>query len=199
MTERAIIRKGDPTTHGGTVLEAFSTLSVYGKNVAGIGHRGYCPLCKRDFIIEAGAANYTYCGKKIALEGMHTSCGATLIATQWQATVDDTPRGNFSRDHAAKVFPVSSGVSSSADYDIQFIIRGDLSGKPLERIPYKLTLEDGSEIIGKTNADGLTEKIAASYPAIVTIVAPYYDESQYDDTDETDANCGCGSCLSESS
>ena len=82
---------------------------------------------------------------------------------------------------------------------MHFVIHGEQSSKPLARIPYKLTLEDGTEIIGKTDAHGLTEKISASYPAIVTIIAPYHDDPQHDDTDETDSDCGCGSCLSENS
>lgn len=32
----AIIRKGDLTSHGGTVLEGFATLNVLGKNAAGV-------------------------------------------------------------------------------------------------------------------------------------------------------------------
>lgn len=89
MTKRAIIRQGDPTSHGGTVLQGFEMLSIYGKSAAGIGHRGYCPACKQDFVITAGAGNVSYFGQHIALEGMLTSCGATLIATQHEVTVDD--------------------------------------------------------------------------------------------------------------
>ncbi|MBS0369476.1 MAG: PAAR domain-containing protein [Proteobacteria bacterium] len=91
MAKRAIIRLGDPTSHGGTVQEAFPALTIYGKPAAGLGHRGYCPQCKRDFVIVAGARNFRYLGKNIAVEGMQTSCGAMLIATQRQASIDDSP------------------------------------------------------------------------------------------------------------
>jgi hypothetical protein len=88
-------------------------------------------------------------------------------------------------------------VLADAAFDMHFLLQGDQSGKPLANVPYKLTLEDGMEIIGKTNKEGLTEKISAAYPAIATIIAPYHDDNEHDDTDEADSDCGCGSCLSE--
>ena len=89
MAKCAIIRIGDSTSHGGTVNQGFAMLTVFGKNAAGIGHRGYCPKCKREFAIIAGANNASYMGKAVALDGMQTSCGAKLIASQFQATVED--------------------------------------------------------------------------------------------------------------
>lgn len=91
MAARAIVREGDTTSHGGTVLESFPNFNIYGKNASGIGHRGYCPQCKTEFVIVAGAQNFIFMGKNVAVEGMLTSCGAVLIASQWQATVDIEP------------------------------------------------------------------------------------------------------------
>lgn len=87
----AIIREGDPTTHGGVVQESFENFNLYGRRAAGIGHRGYCPQCKRNFVIIAGAQTLNYLGRNVAVEGMQTSCGAALIATQRQATVELRP------------------------------------------------------------------------------------------------------------
>lgn len=104
MTSRAIIREGDPTSHGGTVLEGFAGLSFYGRQAAGIGHRGYCPQCKQDFLIIEGAPNRRHMGRGLAVEGMRTSCGATLIATQHQATIQvaiGNPTGAASGGSAA--------------------------------------------------------------------------------------------------
>ncbi|WP_227103467.1 PAAR domain-containing protein [Chromobacterium rhizoryzae] len=91
MAARAIVREGDTTSHGGTVLESFPNFNIYGKNASGIGHRGYCPQCKTEFVIVAGAQNVIFMGKNVAVEGMLTSCGAVLIASQSQATVDTDP------------------------------------------------------------------------------------------------------------
>ena len=35
-----IIRLGDTTSHGGTVIEAFGQTDLNGKPMAGVGHRG---------------------------------------------------------------------------------------------------------------------------------------------------------------
>lgn len=88
MALKAIIRLGDPTSHGGTVIEAFSTFEVFGKPASGIGHKVSCPNCKGVFPIIAGVEKYSYFGKNIAVEGMKTSCGAVLIATQQQAKAE---------------------------------------------------------------------------------------------------------------
>lgn len=90
MAFRAIIRIGDPTSHGGTVLEGFNNFNVYGKDAAGIGHKVSCPTCKGNHFIIAGAKNFYYFGTEVAVEGMLTSCGAVLIATQKNMIIDIT-------------------------------------------------------------------------------------------------------------
>ncbi|MBP5107971.1 PAAR domain-containing protein, partial [Pseudomonas protegens] len=51
-----IIRLGDSTSHGGTVVEAFSQNDLNGKPMAGVGHKVVCPLCKGVFPISEGSA-----------------------------------------------------------------------------------------------------------------------------------------------
>lgn len=46
-----IIRLGDTTSHGGTVIEAFAQTDLNGKPMAGVGHQVVCPLCKGTFPI----------------------------------------------------------------------------------------------------------------------------------------------------
>lgn len=83
-----IIRLGDKTSHGGTVIEGSSADICMGKPIAFIGHKVFCPLCKGAFPIIEGAATTTFYGKGVALAGMRTACGATLIATQFTDRVD---------------------------------------------------------------------------------------------------------------
>ncbi|KPC53848.1 PAAR domain-containing protein [Amantichitinum ursilacus] len=85
---KRIIRVGDRTDHGGTVLEGFPEWVVDGKAASGVGHRGTCPKCKKEFVIVEGAQTVIVFGRAVALEGMMTSCGAVLIASQDMATVD---------------------------------------------------------------------------------------------------------------
>ena len=82
-----IIRQGDPTSHGGKVLEGSMTEICHGKPIAFIGHKVQCPLCKGVFPIVEGVQTTTIFGKGVAVAGMKTACGATLIATQFTDVV----------------------------------------------------------------------------------------------------------------
>lgn len=156
VVARAIIRLGDKTSHGGTVLEAFEGLNVYGKPASGIGHKGYCPQCKCQFVIVAGAASATFMGVNVAVEGMQTSCGAVLIASQGQATIDvaggasmpSTQEGSAAKDQA------KNSDRHEAD---QHLVLHDQDGTPLAGIPYSLTAVGGTVISGKTNTEGKTQ------------------------------------------
>lgn len=77
-----IIRLGDPTSHGGKVIEGSMTDICHGKPIAYMGHQTFCPQCKGNFPIIDGAPTTTFYGKGVALAGMKTACGAVLIATQ---------------------------------------------------------------------------------------------------------------------
>ena len=76
-----IIRLGDSTTHGRTVIEAFNQTDLNGKPMAGIGHQVACPLCKGVFPIVEGCVLLDVGGVSVALHGMKTACGASLIAS----------------------------------------------------------------------------------------------------------------------
>ncbi|WP_350615352.1 PAAR domain-containing protein [Pseudomonas sp. HY7a-MNA-CIBAN-0227] len=76
-----IIRLGDSTTHGGIVIEAFPQTDLNGKPMAGVGHKVVCPLCKGVFPISQGSTLLDVGGIPVALHGMKTACGASLIAS----------------------------------------------------------------------------------------------------------------------
>jgi uncharacterized Zn-binding protein involved in type VI secretion len=83
-----IIRQGDPTSHGGKVLEGSLFDICHGKPIAFIGHKVVCPKCKGVFPIAEGVPTTTFYGKGVAIAGMKTACGATLIATQFTDIVE---------------------------------------------------------------------------------------------------------------
>lgn len=154
---KAVIRMGDPTSHGGHVTGAFSNLMVYGKAAAGIGHPGYCPLCKTTFTIVAGAGNYSFMGKNVAVEGMQTSCGATLIATQHQFTVDDKPGENIVMTSLATM---GNTGGSAQEFNDKYIIKGH-DGTPLANTEYALSVDGGEPEHGVTDASGHTHLLAS--------------------------------------
>lgn len=83
-----IIRKGDSTSHGGTVLEGSPVDICHGKPIAYIGHMVSCPKCKGNFPIIEGVVVTTFYGKGVAIAGMKTACGALLIPTQFTDIVE---------------------------------------------------------------------------------------------------------------
>ncbi|EHK64365.1 polymorphic toxin type 44 domain-containing protein [Achromobacter arsenitoxydans] len=93
MAGHPIIRIGDSTTHGGTVLQGVSVYTIDGRVASGVGHLVRCPKCKGTFPIVQGVASFTVDGISLAVEGMRTSCGAELIASQRLAVLDPGPGG----------------------------------------------------------------------------------------------------------
>jgi uncharacterized Zn-binding protein involved in type VI secretion len=85
---RAIIRLGDKTNHGGTIIEGFPTAILYGRPIAGKGHKVTCPKCRGTFVIAEGIGNHSFYDVNTAVEGMHTTCGAVLLASQQSATIE---------------------------------------------------------------------------------------------------------------
>lgn len=85
-----IIRIGDATSHGGTVIEGCPTATYMGKPIALVGHKTSCPKCRGTYPIIQGVSTTTFSGKSVAVAGMRTACGAVLIASQFTGTVEQT-------------------------------------------------------------------------------------------------------------
>ena len=85
-----VIRLGDPTSHGGTVVSASPTTIINGKQVARLGDSVTCPRPGHgSVVIVEGDPAWLVDGRPVALEGHKTSCGATLISTL--ATLERSP------------------------------------------------------------------------------------------------------------
>jgi uncharacterized Zn-binding protein involved in type VI secretion len=83
-----VIRLGDKTSHGGTVIEASPHTSSGGANVARMGDKVSCPLRGHGVNpIVGGDPTLIVDGKPVARNGDKTACGAVLIASG-QATTD---------------------------------------------------------------------------------------------------------------
>lgn len=144
-----IIRMGDPTSHGGKVIEGSPVDICFGRPIAYIGHKAYCPLCKGTFPIIEGAPTTTFYGKGVALAGMKTACGAMLIATQMTDIVEmgsgSTPgnagsenrRGQMGApDQAPEQLPPPASSTKDADEsDLeQYFEAVDSNGAPVDFI-----------------------------------------------------------------
>lgn len=125
-----IIRKGDPTSHGGTVLEGSLTDICHGKPIAYIGHRVHCPKCRGDFPIVEGVVTTTFYGKGVAIAGMKTSCGAILIPTQFTDIVEYG--GGSQASNVGRQVHEDSAVSEA-----QSSTPSDLSHESVDRSVYR--------------------------------------------------------------
>jgi len=78
-----VIRVGDPTSHGGSVLSSsVSHFTVGGKAVVVIGDKCSCPVNgHQNCTVATGRSTHMVNGKAVAYDGDTTSCGATLIST----------------------------------------------------------------------------------------------------------------------
>lgn len=170
-----IIRQGDPTSHGGTVLEGSMTDICHGKPIAYMGHKVSCPLCKGTFPIIEGVPTTTFYGKGIAVAGMKTACGAALIATQFTDTVEWSSGGCVGPSSSAA--PASRGADSGAGaaapatgprggnsaassptdgiYDEQ----PELPRLVADGVPYLIVTEDGQQFSGRADVSGKLPRI----------------------------------------
>jgi len=171
-----IIRRGDTTSHGGTVLEGSVTDICHGKPISYVGHKTHCPKCKGDFPIIEGVLTTTFYGRGVAIAGMKTACGATLIPSQFTDTVEWAGGASFNSgadngaiaSHLAGLAasqtsgPTPDALDATAEssvpdqYDDRYILLGVSDGKPLANTEYAIEREDGSIEHGTTDADGGT-------------------------------------------
>lgn len=165
MAKRPIIRYGDRTTHGGTVVSADPTYSIYGKNVARVGDLVECPRCKGSFPIVSGAPT-VQSGKSIARQDDVTKCGAKLIASQGTATIDDGSKGSASLAATPVLMSdrINAVQSSNQIHAIRFQAINPETGAPQPDCVYILTRETGAQHGGITDQEGFTEIIETRKP-----------------------------------
>lgn len=109
-----IIRQGDSTSHGGTVLEGSIMDICHGKPIAYLGHKVHCPKCRGTFPIVEGVLTTSFYGKGVAVAGMKTACGAILIASQFTDIVEIGGGGATGSTIAAVVPAASLPVSPAS-------------------------------------------------------------------------------------
>lgn len=174
MAERALIRQGDKTTHGGTVLTGDPTLLIYGRPAARVGDQVSCPLCKKIGRIVTGAPTM-FDGQSIARHDDLTDCGAKLIASQSTDVYGDGEEStasappSVSEENASDMQSGAEEVSGAAlaaqpDVDdepfaIRFQAIDPETNAPVARCVYILTRENGTQHGGLTDREGYTETI----------------------------------------
>jgi uncharacterized Zn-binding protein involved in type VI secretion len=186
-SNRPWILVGDKTSKGGVVFLGSPVCTVNGKAMARVGDRATCKCihCKsRGYtIITSGSGIFTANNIPVARDGDYTDCGAVLISTEGEA-FDEAMR-------IASAFETGHLPNTEA-FDIHFFVKDERTGKPRSHLPYRLTLPNGDEVSGMTDANGLTQKISANSALTARLQAPYYGDS----TSTLDTEDGYSACCS---
>ncbi|WP_229425233.1 MULTISPECIES: PAAR domain-containing protein [unclassified Massilia] len=148
-----------------------------GKPIAFVGHKVLCPKCKGVFPIVEGAPTTTFYGKGVALAGMKTACGASLIATQFTDIVEcgggDASAASQSTTSSFSTAPsfqpmknaIAPAEASAAHFDDKFVLLDDDTGDPLSNTEYAIRRASGEIEHGTTDAHGCTHLLAATVNA----------------------------------
>ncbi|HZV64445.1 MAG TPA: PAAR domain-containing protein [Telluria sp.] len=161
--QRAVICKGDRTSHGGMVIEGDERCTTGGRPIAKRGHLTSCPQCKGNFPIVDGLDFFTFFGGGTVVDKMKTACGAELIASQHAMTIDDRGAGGSASSAVKPAAAEFRGAFRALDED---------SGAPCPNMRYRIVLSDGRTLYGTTDADGDTEYLTSKERATATL---YWD------------------------
>lgn len=157
------------------MIEGSAADMCEGKETAFVGHKVVCPKCKGVFPIIEGMPTTTLYGKGVALEGMKTACGASLIATQFFTKVAYSSGGSSGASKASassptsssSMSPVSSANASNTNaasppndnnYDQHFVLIDPITQKPCANQRYRIT-HGGNIMHGRTDANGKTQLV----------------------------------------
>lgn len=198
---RTIVRNGDKTTAGGTVIAPGTNFTLMGKQIANVQCQVQCPSCNSTGSIQSVPPMPTffdYGGIRAAFDGDLCICGcsphprliASLPASQFSASSYEAP---IASTPTAADWLLSAGHAPEEhglNHAVQFHTIDKKSGKPLSGASYKITLSDGSEHKGETDAQGLTKKVYANSNLQAKIEVPYHGDSS-SESDQHSENCGC--------
>lgn len=173
--ERAVICKGDSTSHGGIVLEGDEICTTGGRPITKKGHMTFCPQCKGTFPIVEGLSFFTFLGVGTVVDGMKTACGATVTASQHAMVIDDGSGGGGN----AAADATSQEPSTETAFGGIFRAIDETTGKPVHGIHYRIELSDGRVLHGVTNEQGETERLTAKDRADAKL---YWEAGHSDDS-----------------
>lgn len=180
---RPFIVIGDQTDHGGVVVGAAGTTDTHGKRIARVGDQVTCPKKGHGTtVIVSGDPTMLIDGMPAARHGDKCACGATLISSQAVSTTADGSASNPQAASAAQAQSAAHLVQHAAprmaiddqtglfvmSHDQFFVLTDTVTDEPLAGWKYRLTWGQ-QKVEGVTDAQGQTQKVAASNKSDVTI------------------------------
>ncbi len=183
------IRIGDKTACGGIVSEGYERMSYDG--IAYSYEDAKINCVKACVIAEAASFYRLPNGKAVPFHGHRTSGGCPL-----HSTINDLCGYATDNADAVPAQYISDGrggwqpCNHAAPFDLSFLIRDDRTGQPMPNMPYRIELDDGRSVEGRTDAVGRTEVIHSDHPEHATLTAPYHGNV----STATDPSLGSDSC-----
>lgn len=196
---RRIVRNGDKTTTGGTVIAPGTQYTVMGKQIANVLCKVECPACGSTGSIQSVPPMPTYFdygGVRAAFDGDLCICGCSphprLLSSlsKWGASSYEAPIAATPAAADWLLFAGHKPEDHGLTHAIQFHAVSKKGGKALTGSRYKITLSDGSEHTGETDAAGMTKKVYANSNLQAKIEVPYHGNSSSESGDHCDS-CGC--------
>ena len=169
---RRIVRNGDKTTAGGTVIAPGTTNTVMGLQIANVHCQVQCPACNSTGSIQSVPPMPTYFdynGVRAAFDGDLCMCACPtpprLLSslTNWWASSYEAPIASTPAAADWLVFAGHDPADHGLVYDEQFLLK-DAMGKPLRNTPYTARLSSGATVQGITDSAGFTNRIYADSP-----------------------------------
>ncbi|MDR7194520.1 PAAR domain-containing protein [Luteimonas terrae] len=154
---RTWIVQGDATSSGGTVVGGSPFTDIDGFPVARIGDQATCPTHKGAFPIADGDPTTIIDGQPVALHGSTLACGCKVLAVRQSHVFLDAGAIAATFSIPAAATPLAAGVSAAPmAFDEAFILKSELTGKPLANRRYRIFHEDGRCEEGTTDPQGTT-------------------------------------------
>jgi hypothetical protein len=173
--------------------------NTHGKGIARVGDQVTCPERHHGTtVIVTGDPTMIIDGKPAARHGDKYACGATLISSQFISTVGDGAAGSMPKaaSEAQLGQARSSGLISAVlpenhAFDLHFVVRDEKTGEVLPKVPYRITLKDGTSISGVTDANGLTDKISSNTKQPATLEVHHHGDDGHGGSDANSRYDAC--------
>ena len=161
--KRYLLKVGDQSTSGGTVVEGIDCRRHHGTPLTFVGAKVACTACRSTGVIVAQGPRHddSFMGKQSALEGDLCVCKCTPTPTM-VASQRDSSHTFTAQELVRKGFDASGRSlrkdAPSGDYDEQVRVI-DANGKPMCSAPYHIRTATGTVYKGLTNSQGYCPRV----------------------------------------
>ena len=161
MSGKPVARVGDSGSHGGAIIDGSLNIRANDRPIALVGSTYNCPVHGPNLIITGEQSVF---GNEflVAHVGSKTACGAEMASGSPDV---------FIGVHENHEMAYEDNVNE--EYDEQIVAIDSISGEPISYYPFFIETEEGVIYNRRTDNDGKTPRVQASFSQILTV---YWDE-----------------------